>query len=52
MPFAATWTDLEMITLRESEKGRDCMNHLHVESKKTVQVNLFTEQKKTYRHRK
>ena len=34
MPFAATWTDLEMITLSESEKGRDCMNHLHVESKK------------------
>jgi len=52
MPFAATWTDLEIITLSESEKDKDSMNHLHVESKKTVQMNLFTEQKKTYRHRK
>ena len=52
MPFAATWTDLVMIILSESEKDKDCTNHLHVESKNKIQMNLFTEQKKTYRHRK
>ena len=52
MPLAATWTDLEMILQSEPEKDKDSKNHLHVESKNTVQMNLFTEQKKTYRHRK
>ena len=50
MPFAATWTDLEIIILSEvSERQTSIMcYHLHVESKKRIQMN-FAEQKQTGR---
>ena len=43
MPFAATWMDLEIIMLSEF-RGRQMSynNHLSVESKKIIQVNLMT----------
>ena len=44
MPFAATWTDLEMITLSEvSQKGKDKHDyHSYLESNffKMMQMNL------------
>ena len=45
MPFAATWMDLEIIMLSEF-RGRQMSynNHLSVESKKIIQVNLMTKQ--------
>ena len=55
MPFA-TWMDLEMIILSEvsqTEKDKYHTYHLYVESKKKmIQMNLFTKQKQTHRHRK
>ena len=48
MPFAVTWMDLEIVILSEesqTEKDKYHMYHLYVESKKMVQVNLFTKQK-------
>jgi len=45
MPFAPTWMDLEIIILSEF-RGRQMSynNHLSVESKKIIQVNLMTKQ--------
>ena len=46
MSFAATWMDLEIITLSEvSQTKTNIMYHLYVESKKVIQMNLFTKQK-------
>ena len=46
MPLAATWMDLEIIILSEfRERQISYNNHLHVESKKIIQLNLFTKQK-------
>ena len=49
MPFAATWVDLEFIILSEvrQRKTNIIWYHLCVESKKRIQMNLFTEQKQT-----
>ena len=45
MPLAATWMDLEIIILSEfRERQISYNNHLHVESKKIIQLNLFTKQ--------
>ena len=54
MPFAATWMDLEVIILSEvsQRKTNIIWYHLHVESKKMTQMNLFTKRKQTHRHRK
>ena len=54
MPFAATWMDLEIIILSEvrQRKTNIIWYHLYVESKKMIQMNLFTKQKQTHRHRK
>ena len=53
MPFAAPWTDLEMIILSEvsqTEKDKYHMISLiSVESKKMIQMNLFTKQKQAHR---
>ena len=50
MPFAATWMDLEIITLRQRKTN---MILLDVESKKKMdQMNLFTEWKQPHRLQK
>ena len=44
MPFAATWMDLEMITLSKvSQTKTNIMYHSYVESKRT-QINMHSEQ--------
>ena len=47
MPFATTWTDLEIIILSEVSQRK--MNiicyHFYAESLKMIQMNLFTKQK-------
>ena len=54
MPFAATWMGLEIMRLSEvSQTKTDTIRyHLYVESKKMIQMNLFTKQKQTHRLRK
>ena len=55
MPFAATWMDLEIITLSEiSQTERDKYHTvlLICGVLKTIQMNLFTKHKQTHRHRK
>ena len=49
----ATWMDLEIIIPSEANqrKIRIIWYHLYVESKKIVQINLFTNQKQTHRHK-
>ena len=49
MAFAATWMDLEIITLSEVSQWKTIMYCLHVESKKRTQMNLLAEQEKTHR---
>ena len=50
---AATRTDLEVIILSDiSQRQRQISYRLDVESKKMIQMNLFTKQKETDRHRK
>ena len=48
MPFATTWMDLEIVILNEvsqTEKDKYHMISLIVESRKMIQMNLFTKQK-------
>ena len=46
MPFAATWMDLEITKLHQiSQKKTNIIYHLYVESKKMIQMSLFTKQK-------
>jgi len=55
MPFAATWKDLEVIILSTvySKLDRERQTyHSYVESKKMIQMNLFTKEKQTHKHRK
>ena len=51
MPFAATQVDLEIIIL-SGVRQRQISYITYVESKKMIQMNLFTKQKQTQRHRK
>ena len=50
IPFAATWMGLEIIILSEVRKRR--LDIVYMESKKMIQMNLFTKQKYTDRYRK
>ena len=55
MPFAATWKDLGMIILSEvsqTEKNKYHMISFRCGISSMMQVNLFTKQKQTQRHRK
>ena len=54
MPFAATWMDLEIVILSEVSQTEKDKYHiiLYVESKKMVQMNLFTKQKQSHKCRK
>ena len=47
MPFAATWMDLKIIILSKVNhtKTNTIGYHLHVESQKMIQMNLFTKRK-------
>ena len=51
LPFVATWMDLDNIMLSKI-KTSIIRYHLHVESKKIIQTNLYTKQKQAHRHRK
>ena len=53
MPFAATWMDLEIIMSEVSLTKTNIVWYcLYVESKKNVQMNLFTKQKQGHICRK
>ena len=45
MPFAATWMDLEIIILSKVRKRQTLYDITYVESKKIIEMNLFTKQK-------
>ena len=50
MPFAATCMDLDIIILNEVRQTKTNITgyyHLSMESKKMMQMNLFTKQKET-----
>ena len=53
--FAATWIDLEIITVSEvSQTESQISYHLYVESlkKKNIQMNLLSKETENHRHRK
>ena len=53
MPFAATQMDFEIIVLSEASKDKYHMILLTcVIRKKLIQLNLYTKQKQSHRHRK
>ena len=53
VPFAAPWTDLEMVMLSEVNETKINMISLTCGIlKKMIQMNLFTKQKGIHRHRK
>ena len=49
MPLAATWIDLEIILLSNSEKDKYHMISLVEYKKKKIQMNLLTKQEQTHR---
>ena len=52
MPFAATWTDRESITVSEVRQRKANMIPLRRNLKAAIQMNLYAKQKQTHRHRK
>ena len=50
----AAWMDLEILILSKSERERQISYDITYmwNLKKKIQLNLFTKQKQTYRHRK
>ena len=54
MLFAATWVDLEIIILSESDRKRQISYDItYMQNLKTViQMNLFTKEKQTHRKKK
>ena len=51
MPFVATWMDLEIVILSEVRKRQTLYDITYVESKKIIEMNLFTKQKQIYRQK-
>ena len=52
MPFAAIWMDLEMVILSEVSQRQISYDITYMWNlKKYIQMNIFTKQKQTYRHR-
>ena len=52
LPFEATWLDLGIIILSKSGRERQISYDItYEESKKMIQMNLFTQQKQTHRLR-
>ena len=49
MPFAATWMQLEIITLSQKRKGKHCIILLICGIQNVAQINLSTKQKQTHR---
>ena len=47
MPSAATWMDLEIIKLSESQRKKNIWYHLYVESKRMLTNILISKQKQT-----
>lgn len=45
IPSAATWIDLEILTLSEVRQKVNIIYHLHVKSERRIQIILFIEQK-------
>ena len=53
MSFSATWMDLEIIILSEVSQRQISYDITYMWNlKKMIQMNLFTKQKQTHRHRK
>ena len=52
LPFAATWMDLKNIILSEVSQRQILYEITYMWNLKIIQMNLFTKQKQTHRHRK
>ena len=55
LPFAATWMDQEIILSEVNQtkaKKYHVITYMWNLKKKMIQMNLFTKQKQTHRHRK
>ena len=52
MPFTATWMDLEIIIIRQTERQISYdIAYMQNLLRKMIQMNLFTKQKQTHRLR-
>ena len=52
MPFAATWTNIKIIILNEVRKRQISYNISQSDTKKIIQMSLFTKQRQSHRCRK
>ena len=52
LPFAATWMDLEVFVLNKSDRKKNTIWYHIYEIKNMIQMNWFTKQILTHRHRK
>ena len=52
MPFAATWMNIKIIILNEVRKRQISYNISQSDTKKIIQMSLFTKQRQSHRCRK